>query len=346
MAPAFAEVEALRGEGINAHYAYVGGHKLETKVGHLPFVHPVLQRRQHPGSFLQSVRSVRKLIEDESIEIAHSHLTHDHWLLRFLFKQNIVVVRSFHSKRALRSDPITRHLIRKTDGICVVNRSFLNHPLIKDRPVIITPPPLNTRQFSPLGESARSLYSIAAETPLVGMIGKVSPGRGFEDGIRTFAVISSRVPAARMLIIGRGPHRPFLERLIRSLQLEQKVTWAGYHEDDLAEHYRAIDVMLFTAPGSDQGHRALLESLGCGTPMTCYPIEGVEDILGDLSGRLRSSDQSPESLATLAVNILERREDRAIRTACVERASHFSYPVSAGRLISLYDGLLHAKRRS
>ncbi|HXI11372.1 MAG TPA: glycosyltransferase family 4 protein [Thermoanaerobaculia bacterium] len=312
-------------------------------MGHLPFVHPVLERRQHPGSFLQSVRSVRKLIEEEAIEIAHSHLTHDHWLLRFLFKQNIVVVRSFHSKRALRSDPITRHLIRKTDGICVVNRSFIDHPLIKDRPVTITPPPLDTRQFFPAGANARSLHSIPDRTPLVGMIGKVSPGRGFEEGIKTFAVIAARLPLARMLVIGRGPHRPFLEGLIRSLDLEQKVTWAGYHEDDLAEHYRAIDVMLFTAPGSDQGHRALLESLGCGTPMVSYPIDGVEDILGDLSGQLRSSEDSPESLADLAVSILERRDDEAIRNACVERASHFSYPVSARRLIALYEGLLGAK---
>src|ERR1700682_1170661 len=52
-APAFAEVEALRAAGVDAHYAYVGGYKLQDKIGHFDFAHPVIARAQNPRSFLR-----------------------------------------------------------------------------------------------------------------------------------------------------------------------------------------------------------------------------------------------------------------------------------------------------
>ena len=43
-APAFAEVEALRAAGVDAHFAYVGGYKLETKLAGHSFAHPIIGR--------------------------------------------------------------------------------------------------------------------------------------------------------------------------------------------------------------------------------------------------------------------------------------------------------------
>ena len=45
-APAFAETAALREEaGIDAHYAYVGGYKLEAKLTRVDFAHPIIERK-------------------------------------------------------------------------------------------------------------------------------------------------------------------------------------------------------------------------------------------------------------------------------------------------------------
>src|SRR5204863_3682509 len=61
-APAFAEAEALRAAGIDAHFAYVGGYKLEAKLAHVDFAHPVIARHQNPASFLRSVDAIERLI--------------------------------------------------------------------------------------------------------------------------------------------------------------------------------------------------------------------------------------------------------------------------------------------
>jgi len=120
-APAFAEVEALRAAGVDAHYAYVGGYKLEEKIGHLDFAHPLIEKAQNPFSFRRTIRALRRFIDDHGVELVHAHLTYDHWLARFTGAR---IARTFHSRRVLRGDPFTRSLIAKTDVLCVINDSF------------------------------------------------------------------------------------------------------------------------------------------------------------------------------------------------------------------------------
>ena len=47
-APAFAEAAALREAGVDAHYAYVGGYKLEQKLARVDFAHATIAKAQTP----------------------------------------------------------------------------------------------------------------------------------------------------------------------------------------------------------------------------------------------------------------------------------------------------------
>src|SRR5688500_20353392 len=66
-APAFAEVEALRAAGVDAHYAYVGGYKLQAKIGHHDFAHPLIEKAQNPRSFFRSVEAIDRLVDRQSV---------------------------------------------------------------------------------------------------------------------------------------------------------------------------------------------------------------------------------------------------------------------------------------
>jgi len=315
-APAFAEVEALRAAGIDAHYAFVGGYKLEQKIGHLDFAHPLIEKAQNPLSFQRTVRALRRFIAERGVELVHAHLTYDHWLARFTGAR---MARTFHSRRVMRADPFTKSLIAKTDVLCVINDTF------DLRGAFFTPPPVDHRQFHPDGANVRAMYGIDPHVPLLVAIGKLTADRGFEHVLRTTALTD-----ARLMIIGHGPHRPALESLASELGIASRVTWAGYHEDDLAEHYRAADALLFTARGSDEGHRAILEAMACGVPAASYPIDGV---MG-LTGREQIAEAStPEALARVVARTIGRPE---LRADAAERSREFGYSRAAQRLISAY----------
>lgn len=337
-APAFAEVEALRAAGIDAHYAYVGGYKLEAKLERYGFAHPVIAKAQNPISFFQTTAALGRLVTLHGFDVLHAHLTYDHWLARFVAfgRPHVRIARTFHSRRTLRNEPFTRSLLSGTDAIFVTNEELLRVPLLRDREVTFTPPPVDTDQFSIDGDDVRSAYAIPEAAPVIVAIGKMSKDRGFESVIETFARIRSAIPDARLLLIGHGEHRPVLEALVASLSLGDAVIWAGYHEDDLAEHYRSADVLLFTAAGSEEGHRAVIEAMACGVAPATYPIGGMRAILGELSERHIAPSSTPDALAAVAATLL-RSERLQLRSEVNRRAGLFRYEKAAIRLIDAYS---------
>jgi glycosyltransferase involved in cell wall biosynthesis len=315
-APAFAEVEALRAAGADAHYAYVGGYKLQAKIGHHSFAHPIIEKAQNPLSFKRTVDALCRLVHHHGFDVIHAHLTYDHWLARMVARNHDVrLARTFHARRVLRRDPFSRSLLNATRHLFVVNQSFAVPG------AVFTPPPVDHRQFHPDGPR------IAAQGPLVTVIGKLTRDRGFEEAIQTFAVLRETTPC-RLMIIGHGPHQPALESLARSLGLGEDVIFAGYHEDDLAEHYRAASLLLFTARGSDEGHRAILEAMACGVPVASMPIDGVDALI---PAEWIAPSPDAQALAATAAALLRHPPRRVY-----ERSLEFGYDRAAERLLSAY----------
>lgn len=342
-APAFAETEALRQAGIDAHYAFVGGYKLQKKIGHHDFVHPIIARAQNPLSFARTVDTLARLIDHHRFDIIHAHLTYDHWLAQFAVRGGrSAIVRTFHARRVLRGDPLTRWLIARAAGICVVNGSFIDASPIRARSPVFTPPPIDQRQFTPAGRDVRAHYGLGSNTLLLLAIGKLSKGRGFEDVLRTYAAVRQEIANARLMIVGHGEHRPALEALARDLAID--VIWAGYHEDDLAEHYRAADVLLFTARGSDEGHRAVLEAMACGVIPVTFPIEGIDALLGNLAPSLIADADTPDAAASKVI-AASRGDIAELRRRAYEQSERFGYEAAAERLIGLYEQLSATGRR-
>ena len=338
-APAFAEVAALRDAGVDAHYAYVGGYKLEAKIGRLDFTHPIIPKAQNPLSFAAAIRSIDGLFENHRFDIVHAHLTYDHWIARLAIRgRQTQLARTFHTRRGIRSDPFTRSLIARSSLIFVTNDALRDAPPIRGRDPVFTPPPLDTSQFRPEGANVRSRYGIDANALLLTAIGKLSKGRGFETVLQTFAAVRARIETARLMIIGHGEHRPALEVLARELRVDSGVTWAGYHEDDLADHYRAADFLLFTAKGSDEGHRAVIEAMACGVIPVSVPVDGMNSLLGDLAGQAIASSGAPESLAASVVTLSNDRD--RLRRRAIDRAEEFSFDRAAARLVAAYSEVL------
>lgn len=335
-APAFAEVEALRSAGVDAHFAYVGGYKLEAKIGHVDFAHPLIEKAQHPFAFRRSLDAIERMVDRHGFDYIHAHLTYDHWLARFAARAHrIKLARTFHARRVMRADPFTTSLIHASALLFTVNDTF--NPVLSRRGLtaFYTPPPLDLRQFHPDGPDMRAAYGFDADARVLTVIGKLSKGRGFEDALETFAILRGDVHTAKLMIIGHGEHRPKLEAKARALGVDRDVVWAGYHEHDLAAHYRTANALLFTARGSDEGHRAVLEAMACGVPPATMPIPGMRGILGSLSDQLIAYKPEPRALAARAAHVLAAGDTLPAKVAA--RSLEFGYDRAAGRLVQAYE---------
>lgn len=329
--PAYAEVEALREAGVDAHFACVGGYKLEAKFRDRGFVHPVLLNSQDPISFARTALRIRRLVARLGIDLLHAHLTHDHMIaIAASTGTPARIVRTFHSRRTLRDDPFSRALLRRTGALAFINRDY--EGVYTDRAPIFTPPPLNTGEFRPDGDDARAMYGIPRDAVVVGAIGKIVAGRGFEDVLRCIAIFRAEGIPVTGLIVGEGPHDVRLKELAAELGIANAVVWAGYHETLLASHYRAMDVLLFTAIGSDEGHRAVIEAQGCGVGVAAYPLPGMTALV--LSEWIAAA-ATPESLAAAARGVVSMAPG-ARNGIATRAAAEFGYPRAAERLLALY----------
>jgi glycosyltransferase involved in cell wall biosynthesis len=139
-------------------------------------------------------------------------------------------------------------------------------------------------------------------------VGKLAVGRGFELLLNTTSRLTE---PAHLVVVGHGESLPRLQKWANDHGLQPRVHWTGYQDEALPELYSAMDIVLFAAPGSDWGHRAISEAQGCGRPVVAVSCTGVEDLVEDgLSGRIVNRD--PAALAS-AVDDLIADPDTAHR---------------------------------
>ncbi len=102
------------------------------------------------------------------------------------------------------------------------------------------------------------------ERTVVGM-GRLSPEKGFDILVRAFAACRQRRRGWHLLILGDGPQRRFLERLVRGLGLEGAVRLPG----NLPQPYGLLRRCgLFVMPSRYEGFPCgLVEAMACGAPV-------------------------------------------------------------------------------
>ena len=222
-----------------------------------------------------------------------------------------------------------------TEGLAVSNRGLSEEPVFQTRSVHFIPPTVDCQRFDQTGGDAREAHSLSNGQPVIGVIGKIDEGRGFEEVIEAFARISGTFENSRLMIVGQGVYQTVLEDEAASRGVAESIIWTGYRDDDLADHYRAMDVLLYARPGSEEGHRATIEALACGVPVVSLPVCGMDTVLGDLAPDLASRDETSAALADKAIEVLVGRpSDLADR--CASRAREFDYERTSARLTALY----------
>src|SRR5207244_10531592 len=102
-------------------------------------------------------------------------------------------------------------------------------------------PGVDVQRFSPAGDGAsetraRTLLTVARLADL---------WKGHDTAIRALPLVKAKCPDVRYVIAGDGPLRDYLERVARSVGVEQDVAFLGEVRDEaLPDLYRSSDVVV------------------------------------------------------------------------------------------------------
>ena len=94
-------------------------------------------------------------------------------------------------------------------------------------------------------------------------MGRCTIQKGQWHLIRSFGEVIKKVPDAKLYILGEGPFRPQLEKLVEGLKLTKQVTFLGFRKDPF--NYLAQS-QCFVLPSLFEGcPNVLIEAMACGT---------------------------------------------------------------------------------
>jgi len=147
---------------------------------------------------------------------------------------------------------------------------------------------------------------------VIGKIGRLFRLKGHADMINVFARVISKVPHARLLLVGDGILRQELEAQVRSLGLGDKVIFAGLVPPGDVARYVGIMDCLAHLSYREALSRALPQALAAGKPVIACDFDGADEVcLENQTGYLvRTGDleTAAQRLVQLAANAAQREQ--------------------------------------
>ena len=123
-------------------------------------------------------------------------------------------------------------------------------------------PGIDTSHFSPQADAIHRRTELGLEgKKIIVSVGRLVHRKGQDKLIEAFPTIVREIPNAHLLIVGEGPYRADLEKLVERLSLTENVTFAGrIFYDDLPSYLSASDV--FVMPSRSRFFGLEVEGLG------------------------------------------------------------------------------------
>jgi len=153
------------------------------------------------------------------------------------------------------------------------------------------------------------------ERPTVISVARLVEWKGHDTVLRALPAIIAEVPDAMYLIVGDGPFRADLERLVARLGLRDRVVFAGFVPDsELPAYYRAADVL--AVPSREVIEDIPIEGFGivyveagaCGLPVVGGRGGGTDESIEDGVTGFRVDHGDPSAVADAVVRVLADRE--------------------------------------
>jgi len=148
------------------------------------------------------------------------------------------------------------------------------------------------------------------ESPVMLLIGRGSPRKGFELAFLAFKYVLVRYPKAKMLIIGpTGFTYNYLEKWARLLKIRDNVRFLGYiPRRELFKIYQKADLLINTSYGGESFPMIFLEALALGVPIVSTVGGALKRIFSKSGAGVFLGKMDHIALAGAIINLLKNPE--------------------------------------
>lgn len=301
-----------------------------------------------PVATMQLIRILRR----EQPHILHLHLSRDLWqaVPASAWTGSGRIILTKHIGSYIRKhDPLHRWLYNRVDRVLTVS-DILRRNVIETCP--IAPERVTTVHHAlDLKRYDRTQYEATAvrrelgiEAPdvVIGTVGRISPGKGYEEFLHAARRIreDGAVPA-KFLIVGAASYgeEPYYETVVdltRRLGLAEDVLFAGFRRD-IPQLLCAMDVFVFPSRAEGLG-ATLLEAMAMGVPCVSTNSDGTQDIIQNRVTGLTVTPGDEQAMATAVLTFIRDADlrNRVIAMARRQIEEKFDLDVMTSKIEDIY----------
>ncbi len=224
----------------------------------------------------------------------------------FAFKRRIP---RFFRWATAKVDRFTCHFASKVICLTQADVEAARRHGISANNVVVIPNGIDLGQFA-TPPDLRNEFGFGASTPVVGMIARLVPDKDPETFVRMARVIADALPEARFLLVGDGPLRRHLERLVRDLDLERRLTLTGFRRD-VPAMLATVDMVVL--PSLWEGlPLVVLEAMAAAKPVVASALPTLAEVVVDGETGLLVPVQEPSGFAEAVVRLIQHPDLRRV----------------------------------
>jgi N-acetyl-alpha-D-glucosaminyl L-malate synthase BshA len=318
-----------------------------------PGEYPLFQQFT-PYSLSLAVK-IREVAVQYNLDIVHSHYAIPYATSAFLAKEmlkdcrpNLKTITTLHGTDITLVGlmpsfyEITRFSISVGDAITAVSE-FLRAETIKefkiDKPIRVIHNFVDCNEFRPArNDERRSRYAAPGERLLM----HVSNFRKVKN-IPVVVDIFARIKCdcgCKLLLVGDGPERESIERLVEAKGIAEDVVFLG-DQEFIADILPIADVFLLPSEHESFG-LAALEAMSSGIPVVASNVGGLHEVIQDGETGFLRDPHDVEGMSEVVMELLRDEDKRqSIGLRARERAKRdFGRDKIVGDYVSLYEELL------
>jgi N-acetyl-alpha-D-glucosaminyl L-malate synthase BshA len=287
-----------------------------------------------------------ELFEEYDLELIHAHYAIPHAASAYLAKQ-ILESRRVKTVTTLHGTDITlvgadqsfhrviKFAIEKSDGVTAVS-NYLRRRTIEEfdiqREIRVIYNFIDTKRSSPnRNDCTRETYAPNGEKILM-HASNFRPVKRVGDVVRIFEKVHKEMPA-KLILVGDGPERIFIQQLVKELKLSEHVYFLG-EQDHLEPLFFCADLFLLPSEQESFGLTAL-EAMACGVPVICSKTGGLPEVIAHGETGFLFPVGEVKSMAENAIGLLSVPEKHELfRSQARSRAVQY---FNADQIIPQYE---------
>lgn len=184
--------------------------------------------------------------------------------------------------------------------------------------ITVVPNGIDTHRFRFDGAARRLVrenWGVHADEILFGIAARIDPMKGHITFLEAAAQLSQTLPSSRFVCVGTGDNSLLseLKRLAKSLEIEDRVIWAGVRQD-MPAVYSAWDMASSTSYYGEGFSNSIGEAMSCGLTAVVTDVGDSAEIVGPVGIVVKAGDASAIAAAWRTFSALTC-EERAQRSA-------------------------------